>query len=308
MTDAKISLTQKDKTVGVANLVSHDSILFDLMDKTPSAERVEMLNSVLHVGALAMLEERSRHLDLIIIELGYDLVKPSEDPPGNWVDRVRLVEKIKQLRKQLLREMGVPLPAVGVRDNLRLESSQYRILVRGVEIASFVLRPEKLMAIVDPNSVTEAIEAMGGEATVEPAFKMPAYWIDVEQSAQAEAGGYVVVNPGVVLGTHIEQVVIDNLPDLFGLTDAKQLLTELEAREPSLVEEFGQTMSLRELLRILRSLIRERIPIVDLSAILDTLAEHSESATTHEERSEVVRTRLARTTAQPRSPSSLDSH
>ena len=226
-------------------------------------------------------------VDPIELEIGYSLIPIiDEDNQDN------LLRRITSIRRQLMSEMGFILPVVRIRDNLRLPPQSYRIKIRGQEVASSEIMLDRLMAI--PGSDIE--DPLQGIPTSEPAFGLPAIWISTSEQNQAELKGYTVVTPLSVLCTHLTEVVRGNASELLGRQLVQEMLNQLRQRVPASVEGvIPELLNLGEVQSVLRNLLRERIPIRDLSGILEVIANNAHSTRDPHILAEAVRQSMAHT-------------
>ena len=206
-------------------------------------------------------------VDPIELEIGYSLIPIiDEDSQDN------LLRRITTIRRQLMNEMGLILPVVRIRDNLRLPPQSYRIKIRGQEVASSDILLDRVLAI--PGSDIE--EPLQGIQTSEPAFGLPALWISDAEQNQAELKGYTVVTPLSVLCTHFTEVVRGYASELLSRQLVQEMLNQLRQRVPASVDGVvPELLNLGEIQSVLRNLLRERIPIRDLSGILEVLANNA---------------------------------
>jgi flagellar biosynthesis protein FlhA len=226
-------------------------------------------------------------VDPLELEIGYSLI-----PLIDENDQDNLLKRITGIRRQMMAEMGLILPVVRIRDNLRLAPQGYRIKVRGQEVASGEMVLDKLMAI--PGS--EASEPVPGTATREPAFGLPALWIGETQQSQAELRGYTVVTPLTVLSTHMTEIIRSHAADLLNRQMVQDMLNQLKQRSSAAVDGvIPDLLNLSELQSILRNLLSERIPIRDLSGILEVLAAHAHQTRDPNILAEAVRQTMANT-------------
>src|SRR5262245_55832684 len=226
-------------------------------------------------------------VDPLSIEIGYALVSLADDQHGGT-----LLNRLRAIRKQIGSETGVVVPTVHVADNLQLGPRTYSILVKGVEVARGDLVPDRLMAI-NPGTATTPLE---GTATREPAFGLPAWWIPAAQREQASAAGYTVVDPTTALATHVSETIRAFLPDLLTRQQTKELLDRLAQTSPKLVEELvPKIASVGDIQRVLRQLLRERVPVRDLVTILESIADAAQATKDPDAITEAVRQALART-------------
>ncbi len=206
-------------------------------------------------------------VDPIELEIGYSLIPMIEE---NAQDN--LLRRITGIRRQLMAELGLVLPVVRIRDNLRLSPQAYRIKIRGQEVATSEIILDRLLAI--PGSDVE--EPIKGIETREPAFGLPALWITEAEQGQAELRGYTVVNPLSMLCTHLTETVRNYAPDLLSRQLVQEMINQLRKKSPASVDGvIPEMLSLGELQGVLRRLLRERVPIRDLSGILEVLANHA---------------------------------
>jgi flagellar biosynthesis protein FlhA len=206
-------------------------------------------------------------VDPIGLEVGYRLVP--------LVDRAQggdLLARIKGARRKLSQELGFLVPAVHIRDNLELAPSAYRISLGGVTVASGSVHPDRELAI-NPGRVFGRVE---GLETRDPAFGMPATWIETGQREHAQTLGYTVVDPGTVVATHLSSVLQGHAHELLGHEEVQQLLNGLARSAPRLVEDLvPKLLPLGTVVRVLQGLLAEQVPIRNLRAIVESLAEHA---------------------------------
>jgi flagellar biosynthesis protein FlhA len=206
-------------------------------------------------------------IDAMELEIGYSLIPLIDDEmPDN------LLKRITGIRRQMMAEIGLVLPVVRIRDNLRLQPQAYRIKIRGQEVAHGELMLERLLAIPG----TETDEELKGIVTTEPAFGLPALWVSESERGRAELMGYTVVNPVSVLSTHLTEVVRAHAAELLNRQMVQEMLNQLKSKSPASVEGVVPDMiSLSDVLSVLRNLLKERVPIRDLGGILEVLANNS---------------------------------
>ncbi|MCA6331210.1 MAG: flagellar biosynthesis protein FlhA, partial [Phenylobacterium sp.] len=225
-------------------------------------------------------------IDEIKIELGYGLLPLINDLEGR-----RLTDQIKALRKALASEYGFVMPPVRILDNMRLASQGYLIRIKELEAGAGEVRLGSLMAMDPRGGQVE----LPGEHMREPAFGLPATWIEEGLREEATFRGYTVVDPSTVLTTHLTEILKDNMPDLLSYAEVQKLLMELPAEQKKLVDDIiPSVVSVTTIQRVLQALLRERVSIRDLPSILEGLSEaapHSGSLTNLVEQ---VRTRLSR--------------
>jgi flagellar biosynthesis protein FlhA len=233
-------------------------------------------------------EDRTRPtpLDLLELEVGYELI-PLVDS-----DKDGLVERIRALRRQFASEKGFLVPQIHIRDNLRQGSREYTILVKGVPAGKGELKPGRLLAMGGGRGV----EGLQGDETREPAFGLPALWIAPADRERAEMMGYTVVDPETVLITHVSEVVKRYAPVLLTRQDVQRLLDSLAQDHPRVVEELvPHHLTIGGVQKVLQNLLREEVPIRDLLTIIETLADHAPQTKSTDELTEYVRQALCRT-------------
>ena len=213
-------------------------------------------------------EERPQdvlHLDTLELELGVDLIALIDPKRGG-----ELPGRVTALRKQLATDLGVLLPSVHLKDNLRLEGTTYRVLLRGVEVARASAHRDRLL-VLDPGGTDPTVE---GISTREPAFGLPARWIAPTARGLAEARGYTIVEPTAVIATHLAEVLKKAAPELVGRQEMQELLAVCAKTTPKLVEDTVPTLlSLGELVQVCRGLLREGVSIRDLRSVLEAVAD-----------------------------------
>ncbi len=223
-------------------------------------------------------------IDPIELEVGYALIPLVDEGQGG-----DLLERISLLRKQAAVELGILIPAIRIRDDIRLPANEYVIKLRGSEVARAEVLPRFLMALNTGSVVTE-IEGMD---TVDPSFGMPARWIATARRTEAEAQGYVVVEPTTVVATHLLETLKSSAAELLGRQEVQEMVETLKKSHPALVDEIiPGKVSLSVLHRVLQRLLRERVPIRDLVTILEALGDGAESTKDPEALTEVVRKSL----------------
>jgi flagellar biosynthesis protein FlhA len=204
-------------------------------------------------------------VDPLGIEVGYALVTIADESRGGT-----LLSRVRAIRRQIASETGMVVPPVHVADNLQLGPRTYAILVKGVEVARGELYTDRLLAI-NPGMVSMNIE---GVSAKEPAFGLPAVWIAQDRRDQAIGAGYTVVDPTTAISTHLSEVIRTFLPDLLTRQQTKDLVDRVGDTSPKLVEELvPKVASIGDVQRVLRQLLRERVPIRDLTTILEAMAD-----------------------------------
>ncbi|WP_337171984.1 flagellar biosynthesis protein FlhA [Gemmatimonas aurantiaca] len=223
-------------------------------------------------------------IDPIELEVGYALIPLVDESQGG-----DLLERISLLRKQAALELGILIPPIRIRDDIRLPANEYIIKLRGSEVARAEVLPRFLMALNTGGVVAE----IDGMETVDPSFGMPARWVASARRTEAEALGYVVVEPTTVVATHLLETLKSSASELLGRQEVQEMVETLKKSHPALVDEIiPGKVSLSVLHRVLQRLLRERVPIRDLVTILEALGDGAETTKDPEALTEVVRRAL----------------
>jgi len=225
-------------------------------------------------------------IDQLRLELGYGLLTMINDDSG-----FRLTDQIKALRRQLASEMGFVMPSVRILDNMQLPSNTYVLRVKETEIGRGDIRPGMLL-IMDPEGQPVQI---AGEATTEPAFGLPATWVDSGSREEANFRGYTVVDAPTVITTHLTEVIKNNMSDLLSYAETQKLLEDLPGEHQKLIADIiPSQITTSGLQRVLQALLVERVSIRDLATILEGVAEATGFTQNIVNITEHVRTRLGR--------------
>ena len=200
----------------------------------------------------------------ISVQLGYGLIGMVDEESGG-----PLVNRITGIRKQVSKDLGFIIPAVRVKDDLTLPANQYRIRVGQTIVGEDTIYPDRKLAIPGDNSKVK----ISGIEVIDPSFGMEAIWIESHKKAEAEANGYMVVEPESVLATHFSRILFRNAGKLIGQDDVQSLLDNLSESAPQLVQSvIPKIVPLHSLTGVLRLLLDERVPISDLRQVLETLS------------------------------------
>lgn len=228
--------------------------------------------------------------DTLGLEVGYRLI-----PMVDHEQQGQLLTRVRGIRKKFAQQMGFLPPAVHIRDNLDLAPTHYRILLKGVNIGSGELQPDRWMAI-NPGCAEGEVP---GTPCNEPTFGLPALWIDEVHRELAQTLGYTVVDPSSVVATHLNHLITTHTEELFGRQEAQQLLDQITKQSPKLIEDLiPAVISLTTLHKVLQNLLAERVPIRDMRTIIDTLAEFATAQSDADELTTRVRARLSRAITQ----------
>jgi flagellar biosynthesis protein FlhA len=207
-------------------------------------------------------------LDAMELEIGFGLV-PLVDGEGS-----NLLSRISLIRRQTATELGLILPTVRVRDNLRLGANEYRVLLRGAIIGKGEVFPTQLLAM---NAGIGDVD-IPGTHTTEPTFGLPATWIAQDLREHAEIMGYTVVDPGSVIATHLTELTKQHAPEILDRQQTQRLINHLKTEHSAVVEELIPSLvSVGEVQRVLQALLHERISIRDLSGILESIGHAARS-------------------------------
>ncbi len=231
--------------------------------------------------------EAAMPVELLALEVGLDLLGMVDAARGG-----ELLTRVASLRKQLALELGVIVPPLHIRDDLRMKPGGYRVLLSGVVLAEAEVQAHRVLAI-DPTGT--ALKHLAGEATTEPTFGLPAKWLLPTDRSRAEAAGATVVDAAAVIATHLTELLRRNAHELLGRREAQELLDIAGKHNPKVIEELiPHMMSMGSVMQVLRNLLKESVSIRDLRSILETLADHAATMKNPDDLTEQVRQRLAR--------------
>lgn len=220
----------------------------------------------------------------VSVNLGFGLVTLVDESKSD-----NLVPKVTRLRKEISKALGFIIPGVRIRDDLNLDSFQYQIKIGQKIVADDVIYADKKLAISGDNTTLE----LPGLKVKEPAFGVEAYWIDKEQQADAEAKGYVIVEPDDVLTTHLSQIINSYASDLLGQEEVQELLDNLKISYPNLVDTVvPKVMPLNQLTSVMKCILGEGVPISDLRLILESLGSMSVLKMDNDDIAEKIRPKL----------------
>ncbi|SMF20672.1 flagellar biosynthesis protein FlhA [Pseudogulbenkiania subflava] len=227
-----------------------------------------------------------QHVDQLGLEVGYRLIP--------LVDRNQdgeLLRRIRGIRKKIAQELGFLVPAVHIRDNLEIKPNAYRILMKGVEIGSGEAYIGQFLAI-NPGRVSGELK---GQATTDPAFGLPAVWIDGGKRDEAQTLGYTVVDASTVVATHLSNLLNTHAAELLGREEVQALISHQAKESPKLIEDLvPKVVSVATLQKVLQHLLTDGIHIRDFRTILETLADHVGVTQDVDELTAAVRTALSR--------------
>lgn len=222
-------------------------------------------------------------LDTLELEIGFELV--------HLVDGGDLVERIRNLRRQFAMDYGFIVPPIHIKDNVRIPSTEYRLLLRGAVIGKGELKPRYMLAM-DPGTVASPLQ---GLPTKEPAFGLDALWIPEHDRERAQFTGYTVVDLTTVVATHLTELIRGHMHELLGRQEVQQLLDNVAKDSPKVVEELVPTqLNVGQVQQVLQALLREQVSIRDLKGILETLADWAPNVKHPERLAEFVRRKMSR--------------
>ncbi|UYG00084.1 flagellar biosynthesis protein FlhA [Halomonas sp. GD1P12] len=264
-----------------------------LLGMVPGMPNLVFLIFTALLGGLAWYLKRHQEKVLVSEDMAQAPVPMQETPEASWEDvqlvdtlglevghrliplvdsrqKGELLARIKSVRKKFAQEVGFLPPVVHIRDNLELSSNAYVLSLKGAEIGRAEAQPGKWLAI-NPGQVSGELS---GTPTEDPAFGLPAVWIDASQREHAQVFGYTVVDASTVIATHLNHLLHRHSPEMLGRQEVQKLLDKLGDEQKSLVEEVvPKAISLTMLQRILQNLLEEDVSIRDMRTILDTLAD-----------------------------------
>lgn len=250
----------------------------DIMEMEEEVESDEMKSPESVVNLLSV--------DPIEFEFGYGLIPLADTSQGG-----DLLDRIVMIRRQLAVELGVVIPVVRIRDNIQLQPNEYRLKIKGNEMARGELLLDHYLAM-SPDGEDDLID---GIETIEPSFGLPAKWISEDTKNTAETFGFTVVDPPSVVSTHITEAIRANAHELLGREETKQLIDHLKESYPILVEEVTPSpLTIGEVQKVLGKLLKESVSIRNLPVIFETLADYGRISSDTEVLAEYVRQALAR--------------
>jgi flagellar biosynthesis protein FlhA len=229
-------------------------------------------------------------VDPLGLEVGYRLISLVDKSQNG-----ELLGRIKSIRKKFAQDIGFLVPVVHIRDNLEIKPNVYVVKLKGVQIGHGEAFPGQWMAI-NPGQVSSSLP---GTPTKDPAFGLPAIWIDSGLREQAQIYGYTVVDASTVVATHLNHLIHAHAAELLGRQEVQQLLDRIGKESPMLVQDLvPKTLSLTTLQKVLQNLLDESVPIRDMRTILDVLAENAPTITDTTELTSLIRLALSRAIVQ----------
>jgi len=225
-------------------------------------------------------------VDPLELEIGYGLIPLVDESKSR-----NLLDRISSIRKQVAVDLGLVVPPIRIRDNIRLGANEYAIKIKGVEVVSGEVLPDQLLAMNAGGAEGE----LKGLDTKEPVFGLPAVWVGPEEKKNAELAGYTVVEPAAVIVTHLGEVLKDHAPEILGRQEVQKILDSVKQEHPAVVEELlPEHLTLGGVHKVLQRLLEEKVPIRDMVTILETLADYAPSVKDPDALAEFVRQALGR--------------
>ena len=225
-------------------------------------------------------------IDTMELEIGYSLIPMVDVSQGG-----DLLDRVVMIRRQCAIELGLIVPTIRIRDNIQLKPNIYVIKLKGIEIAKGELLLDHYLAM-NPGTVFEEII---GIETIEPAFGLPALWIQEAKREDAELAGYTVVDPVSVLATHLTEVIKSHASEVLGRQEVQTLVDAVKQTNSAVVDDVTPNLlSIGDIQKVLANLLRERVSIRDMVTILETLADYAQLTKDTEILTEYVRHALAR--------------
>ncbi|HWR67761.1 MAG TPA: flagellar biosynthesis protein FlhA [Desulfomonilia bacterium] len=230
-------------------------------------------------------------MDIIEFEVGYGLIPLVDTAQGG-----ELLGRIKGMRRTVASELGIVVPPIHVRDNLELKPNEYRLLLKGIEIARSEAIADRLM-VLNPEKVEIDIP---GIPVKEPAFGLPGLWIKKADSERAQIAGLTIVDAATVVATHLTEAIKGNAHDLLGRQELQSILDSVSRTHPKVVEDLlPGTLPAGIVLRVLRNLLKEKVPVKNILTILETCADFGHMTKDPDILTEYVRQALMRTISAP---------
>ncbi|ENE5198132.1 flagellar biosynthesis protein FlhA [Vibrio parahaemolyticus] len=231
-------------------------------------EQVEALSQAMQEEDTPLTWDDIPHVHTLSLALGYRLVHLVNKDQG-----APLSQRIRGVRRNLSEQIGFLLPEVRIRDNLSLKPNQYTISLNGEVIEQGFIEPERLMAIAVGDTYGEIDGILGSD----PAYQLPAVWIEHQDKAKALNMGYQVVDDGTVIATHISKIMKTSLAELFTHDDVEAMTQRLTQQAPKLAEALAAALNPAQQLKVYRQLLLDQVPLKDIRTIANTMLESSEN-------------------------------
>ena len=268
--------------VGLGGYLMQKKLLDEERDQEISAQdeqEIEVMKSPESVVDLL-------HVDKIEFEFGYGLIPLADKNQGG-----DLLDRVIMIRRQLALELGIVVPVIRIRDNIQLQPNEYIIKINGNKVATGSIMLDHYLAM-SPGIDDENIV---GIETTEPAFGMPALWVNEEMKELAELSGYAIVDSPSVVSTHLTEVIKRHAHELLGRQEVKSLIDNIKETSPAVVEELiPNLMTIGEVQKVLMKLLKEKVSVRNLLVILETLADYASQTKDIDLLTEFVRQALSR--------------
>ncbi len=230
-------------------------------------------------------------MDILEFEIGYGLIPLVDSAQGG-----SLLTRIKGMRRTIAGDLGVIVPPIHVRDNLDLKPNEYKLMLKGSEIACSEAMADRLM-LLNPENVQIDIP---GIPVKEPAFGLPALWIKKSDSERAQLAGLTVVDASTVIATHLTEAIKNNAHELLGRQELQSILDTVSRSHPKVVEDLiPSTLPAGVVLRVFKNLLKEKVPVKNVLTILETLADYGAMTKDPDILTEYVRQALMRVISKP---------
>jgi len=224
-------------------------------------------------------------LEILELDLGYQLIKLADPAQGG-----DLLDRVKSMRRKIAADFGYLIPQVRIRDNLHLAPNHYQLLLKGIEIGSGEIYPDKFMAM--DSGLT--IDKVQGIPTKEPAFGLDAIWIEASAKEDAIIKGYTTVDPATVISTHLSELIKKYAEELLTRQEVQSLIDKLQKDYPVVVNDCLKVANVGLIQKVLKALLHEKIPIKDLLTIVETISDVAEVTKNISIIVEQVRAKLSR--------------
>ncbi|MHB1392449.1 MAG: flagellar biosynthesis protein FlhA [Clostridia bacterium] len=225
-------------------------------------------------------------VDPIELEFGYGIIPLADASQGG-----DLLDRVVMIRRQCALDLGVIVPVIRLRDNIQLRPNEYVIKIKGIEVANGELMFDNFLAM-NPGTADGELD---GIQTTEPAFGLPAVWINESQKERAEMMGYTVVDPPSVIATHLTEIIKNYAHELLGRQDVQRLIDNIKENYPALVDDvLPKMLSIGDIQKVLANLLKEGVSIRDMVTIMETLADYAPMTKDTDMLTEYVRQSLKR--------------
>ncbi|MBB5179293.1 flagellar biosynthesis protein FlhA [Planomicrobium koreense] len=258
------------------NLNKEEKLEKEASAKSPELDSIKSPESVIDL----------LHVDAIEFEFGYGLIPIADKNQGG-----DLLDRVIMIRRQCAIELGIVVPVIRIRDNIQLQPNEYVIKIKGNRVASGEIMLNHYLAM-SPGIDDDSIE---GIPTIEPAFGMPALWVNEDMKEEAEMSGYAIIDPPSVVSTHLTEVIKRHAHELIGRQEVRALIENIRETSPAVVEELiPNQLAIGDVQKVLMKLLKEKVSIRNLLAILETLADFSSQTKDPDLLTEYVRQALSR--------------